>query len=139
MLPRYSRYGPGASLARHIDERHEELKGVRGWRESGRRSVSWLVYLNENWRPDDGGALRCFERAARPASRVGATANGDLQVGWLKGPTERPVFLDARARVDALRLRPFFELRGDLSSRDQVEYTLGDAPLRSNGTERSSS
>jgi hypothetical protein len=42
----YSIYQPGASLARHVDEHHEEAKGSGGWALPSRRSVSWLVYLN---------------------------------------------------------------------------------------------
>lgn len=97
----YTRFGPGAFLARHVDERSEELKGVAGWSRPTRRSVSWLVYLNE---PDwdavgDGGCLRTYERTTPPAFSVGAR-NGDLQIGVLRAtptdPLERPVFLDAR-------------------------------------------
>lgn len=98
----YTRFGPGAFLKRHVDEHHEELKGVDGWSKPTRRSVSWLIYLNE---PDwdgrrDGGKLRCFERKTRPFGRIGATVNGDLQIGWLTAtaldPYERPVYLDAK-------------------------------------------
>jgi hypothetical protein len=40
----------GAHLKRHLDERHEELKGRRGWMELSRRSVSWLLYLcDSDW------------------------------------------------------------------------------------------
>ena len=99
----YTRYGPGAFLARHTDEHHAELK--RGGRApaSGaavaptRRSVSWLVYLNDAWSAADGGALRVHERAAPAGARVGARGR-DLQIGWLKGgarAAEEPVFLDA--------------------------------------------
>ena len=41
----YTRFAPGASLARHVDEHHEETKGTEGWRAPTRRSVTWLVYL----------------------------------------------------------------------------------------------
>lgn len=98
----YTRFGPGAFLKRHVDEHHEELKGVAGWSKPTRRSISWLIYLNEgNWNGSrDGGQLRCFERKDRPVGRIGATTNGDLQVGWLRStmldPYERPVFLDAK-------------------------------------------
>jgi hypothetical protein len=97
----YTRFGPGAFLKRHVDEHHEELKGVAGWSKPTRRSLSWLIYLNEDWNPDQsGGCLRCFERASGTSHRVGARRNGDLQVGWLRptlqDPVERPVFLDAQ-------------------------------------------
>jgi Rps23 Pro-64 3,4-dihydroxylase Tpa1-like proline 4-hydroxylase len=98
----YTRFGPGAFLKRHVDEHHEELKGVAGWSKPTRRSVSWLVYLND---PDwdgrrDGGRLRCFERKNRPGGMIGATENGDLQLGWLRAsaidPYERAVYLDSK-------------------------------------------
>lgn len=44
----YAWYPPGASYARHLDQprgRHA-------------RRVSMVLYLNESWRPEDGGALR---------------------------------------------------------------------------------
>ncbi|KAH8083856.1 protein kinase [Aureococcus anophagefferens] len=117
----YSRYGPGASLARHIDEHHEELKGVSGWRDAGRRSVSWLVYLNEGWAPSDGGALRCYERLAPAGGRVGAAFDGDLQVAWLRADgagAERPVFLDSRLEPGGAHgLCAFYVLDDDFRKR----------------------
>lgn len=102
----YTRFGPGAYLKRHTDEHHEELKGVAGWRKPTRRSLSWLVYLNEpDWDPAiDGGCLRTYPRAARCSGRVGSR-EGDLQIGWLKpvpsDPVERPVFLDGRRQGES--------------------------------------
>jgi hypothetical protein len=98
----YTRFGPGAFLKRHVDEHHEELKGVAGWSKPTRRSISWLIYLNDpGWNgSQDGGQLRCFKRKDGPTGRIGATTNGDLQVGWLRAtpmdPHERPVYLDAK-------------------------------------------
>lgn len=95
----YTRFGPGAFLKRHVDEHHEELKGAAGWSQPTRRSLSWLVYLNEDWRTADGGCLRCYERKLAPSHTVGARS-GDLQIGWLEAtaqdPVERPVFLNAQ-------------------------------------------
>jgi hypothetical protein len=103
----YTRYGDGAYLKRHVDEHHEELKLRRGWANPTRRSISWLVYLNEeDWDVErDGGELRCFERqCAHVKPPIGAVANGDLQIGLLRAtagdPIERPVFLDSRRRSD---------------------------------------
>ena len=102
----YTRFGPGAYLKRHIDEHHEELKGVRGWEKPTRRSISWLIYLNEDdWDPEiHGGQIRCFERRKFASGRIGAMPNGDLQIGWLRaqdGNTgERAVFLDGRVEDD---------------------------------------
>ena len=99
----YTRFGPGAFLKRHIDEHHEELKGKDGWVKPTRRSVTWLIYLNDNWDTEKhGGQLRVFERKIMPSTRVGAKTNGDLQIGWLRAseidPVERPVFLDGHPK-----------------------------------------
>ena len=55
----YTRFGPGASLASHVDEHHEEQKGRAGWSRPTRQSISWLVYLNDlDWDAGaDGGHL----------------------------------------------------------------------------------
>eukprot|EP00578_Thalassiosira_sp_NH16_P010759 CAMPEP_0181120190 /NCGR_PEP_ID=MMETSP1071-20121207/24017_1 /TAXON_ID=35127 /ORGANISM="Thalassiosira sp., Strain NH16" /LENGTH=421 /DNA_ID=CAMNT_0023204815 /DNA_START=15 /DNA_END=1280 /DNA_ORIENTATION=+ len=90
----YNWYEPGAKLGRHLDEHHEETKGVKGWQMPTRRSVTWLVYLNDGWEEEEGGALRCFPRDKGSMStdvQVGAH-EGNLQVGWVNG--RDPVFLD---------------------------------------------
>lgn len=98
----YTRFGPGAYLKRHTDEHHEELKGTAGWSKPTRRSLSWLVYLNEpDWNAQhDGGYLRTYPRLATTSVTPVGSRNGDLQIGWLtptrRDPVERPVFLDAR-------------------------------------------
>lgn len=92
-----STHGAGSRLPIHVDERHEELKGSRGWLETSRRSIAWLVYLGAD---GGGGALRTYSRAqvARGA-RVGAH-EGNLQVGWRRagGAGDEPVFLDSWLR-----------------------------------------
>jgi hypothetical protein len=97
----YTRFGPGAFLNRHVDEHHEELKGKAGWSKPTRRSLSWLIYLNEDWDAGKhGGCLRCFERKTSTLAIAGARGSGDLQIGWLKAtntePREQPVFMDAQ-------------------------------------------
>ena len=64
-----------------------------------RRSVTWLVYLNDGWAAAEGGELRTFPRAEPATAGVGAH-DGNLQIGWLGEAAEMPVFLDA-ARPDA--------------------------------------
>ncbi|KAL7438857.1 hypothetical protein ACHAXH_004968 [Discostella pseudostelligera] len=93
----YNWYEPGAKLGRHLDEHHEEMKGTKGWILPTRRSVTWLVYLNDHWKDDEGGALRCFPRSEAQMelngdAQVGAH-DGNLQVGWVNGGAD-PVFLD---------------------------------------------
>ncbi len=94
----YNWYEPGAKLGRHLDEHHEETKGTKGWILPSRRSVTWLVYLNENWEEEEGGALRCFPRSEAMMELNGDVApvgahEGNLQVGWVNGGVD-PVFLD---------------------------------------------
>ena len=107
----YTRFGPGASLKKHVDEHHEEFKGVAGWSQPTRRSISWLLYLQApDWIPArDGGQLHCYQRAVPPivGTRVGCTTTGDVQIGWLTSRSsstssssssrgEIPVYLDAK-------------------------------------------
>lgn len=98
----YLRYGVGAQLGRHVDEHHLELKRPNGSKlplkpNASRRSITWLIYLNDGWQESDGGQLRLHERASDSVSYVGARKN-DLQVGWLRqmnaNQREQPVFLD---------------------------------------------
>lgn len=89
----YNWYEPGAKLGRHLDEHHEETKGTKGWMLPTRRSVTWLVYLNDDWKEDEGGALRCFSRGSDYLSSAPVGAHkGNLQVGWVN--KKDPVFLD---------------------------------------------
>lgn len=46
----YAAYPPGAGYARHRDR----------FRDSDARVVSWVTYLNPEWREEDGGALRLY-------------------------------------------------------------------------------
>lgn len=88
----YNYYEPGASLGRHLDEHHEETKGNKGWLLPTRRSVTWLVYLNDDWRPEEGGSLHTFPRPTLATDSAVGAHEGDLQVGWIDGV--QPVFLD---------------------------------------------
>ncbi|MGO9933072.1 MAG: 2OG-Fe(II) oxygenase [Steroidobacteraceae bacterium] len=47
----YAWYPPGAGYARHLDQPHG----------SAQRKVSLALYLNMEWEPDAGGALRIFD------------------------------------------------------------------------------
>lgn len=127
----YTRFGPGAFLKRHVDEHHEELKGVDGWSKPTRRSISWLIYLNDfKWDGrTDGGQLRCFERKYRPVGRIGSSSDGDLQIGWLKAssmdPKETPVFLDSR--IDSHGDCAMYVLHGD--TRTYISKTFNAHPI----------
>lgn len=82
----FSRSLPGASLNRHLDERHEETKGRKGWTTPSRRSISWLLYLcEEDWDVDiNGGGLLTFPQGRKyNPGKTGASGEdyGNLQVG----------------------------------------------------------
>ena len=114
----YSKSTKGAILPRHMDERHEETKGVRGWLLPSRRSISWLIYLSDdNWDINiNGGALRSFPQKSFEANidldqnnKMAFVLNtgshdGNLQIGWLLSSSSSlshdnnqamPVFLDS--------------------------------------------
>lgn len=102
----YSISPAGSSLPRHNDERHEDTKGDKGWSTDTRRSISWLLYLNENdWGSggdsggneigdDDttysgkGGELRAYCRQCSSDLNVQCGSHdGNIQVGWLRETT----------------------------------------------------
>ena len=92
----YSCSQKGSFLPRHMDERHEELKGAKGWLLPSRRSLTWLVYLSdEDWSiPKNGGALRSFVPEKLPLrTSCSSTHEGNLQVGWWQG--RKPVYLNS--------------------------------------------
>jgi len=98
----FSKSSEGALLPRHLDERHEEIKGRKGWLSPSRRSISWLIYLSSaDWSLKNGGELRSFPQALQVANNVGSD-DGNLQIGWLKekktSDTVFPVFLDISRR-----------------------------------------
>jgi hypothetical protein len=97
----YSKSEVGSRLPRHMDSRHEELKGAKGWLQPSRRSLSWLIYLSDpGWTLEqNGGALRTYPQQflAEESSTFDSTHLGNLQVGWLFGSDQkvRPVYLDS--------------------------------------------
>jgi len=98
----YSLSPKGSHLPRHQDERHEETKGDKGWINETRRSISWLIYLNENgWGRSTttkkggnqiaeqaagcGGELRAHVRKCSSEQGVQCGSHdGNIQVGWLR-------------------------------------------------------
>jgi SM-20-related protein len=96
----YAWYPPGAGYARHID-RPENRDA---------RVISLLLYLNEDWASDDGGALRCFDGVRQPrdiqpiGGRLVAFLSEGLEhavlparrprlslTGWFRGREELPL------------------------------------------------
>mmetsp|Transcript_20193 Transcript_20193/g.36471 ORF Transcript_20193/g.36471 Transcript_20193/m.36471 type:complete len:264 (-) Transcript_20193:124-915(-) len=93
----YSLSKVGSFLPRHMDERHEEMKGAQGWLLPSRRSLSWLIYLSEpsNWDIErNGGALRTFPPKRSTCS---STHEENLQIGWIHSEdgSSRGVYLDS--------------------------------------------
>ena len=96
----YAWYPPGAGYARHVD-RPENRDA---------RVISLVLYLNEDWAPGDGGALRCFDGARPPrdiqpiGGRLVAFLSEGLEhavlparrprlslTGWFRGREELPL------------------------------------------------
>ena len=68
------RYPPGSKFMRHVDEDASLHEPVRN-------SISFLVYLTPtDWRAEDGGALRVFERGAAAEPRAVQPFGGTLVV-----------------------------------------------------------
>ena len=96
----YSTAGPGSFLPRHMDDKHEDLKGSKGWLLPSRRSLSWLLYLSDpaDWDlPKNGGALRTFPPENLVQGPQEPTHEGNLQIGWLNRKSEGsvPVYMDS--------------------------------------------
>jgi SM-20-related protein len=81
----YAVYPPGAGYARHVD----------AFRDDDARVLSCVVYLNEDWRATDGGALRLW-RADGSALEV-EPRGGTLAV-FLAGRVEHEVLPALRER-----------------------------------------
>jgi SM-20-related protein len=63
----YALYPPGAFYRRHRDQ-------FRGSASTGARVVSCVLYLNDDWKPSDGGALRVYcDSGARELMPAGGT------------------------------------------------------------------
>jgi hypothetical protein len=113
----YSSSPTGSFLPRHMDERHENTKGEKGWMNDTRRSISWLLYLNDhNWGSAEsenaGGELRAYCRKSRTGC---GSHEGNIQVGWLSKDSKRvdrwddkekfdPVFLDSWVKTPTMRM-----------------------------------
>ena len=79
-------YPPGACYQRHLD----------AFRGGGHRAVSMVLYLNERWRPEDGGALRLHVGAQRA---VEVAPLGGTLVAFLSERLEHEVLPGARERL----------------------------------------
>lgn len=82
----YALYPPGASYARHRDS----------FRDDDARVVSSILYLNERWHAEDGGALRLYLDAGRA---VDVLPQGGTLVTFLSGRFEHEVLAATRPRL----------------------------------------
>lgn len=69
----YARYAPGASYRKHLDR----------FRGDTRRILSSVLYLNDGWKHDDGGALRLYLGDGENAEHVDVQPAGGTLVAFL--------------------------------------------------------
>jgi SM-20-related protein len=78
-------YTPGSSYLKHLDR----------FRDNDSRTVSVVIYLNQNWLPGEGGALRlhpsgkCTEDIAPQAGRLALFLSADMQHEVLPATRDR--------------------------------------------------
>lgn len=98
----YAIYPPGAGYARHRDR----------FRDDDARVLSLILYLNDAWRDEEGGALRIHlesSRAGSAASHVDVLPRGGTLVAFLSDTFEHEVQPATRERMSLtgwLRRRP---------------------------------
>lgn len=82
----YARYPEGASYARHRDR----------FRDDDTRVLSCVLYLNEGWRREDGGALRLYVEGGRA---IDVRPDGGTLVAFLSGRFDHEVLPASRPRL----------------------------------------
>ena len=82
-------YEAGAHYARHLDR----------FRDDGRRVVTTILYLNEDWRPQDGGALRLWLDEDGREEPIDVLPAGGTLVLFLSGRFWHEVLPARRARL----------------------------------------
>ena len=82
----YALYPPGASYARHRDR----------FRDDDTRVLSCVLYLNEGWRREDGGALRLYVEGGRA---IDVRPEGGTLVAFLSGRFDHEVLPARRPRL----------------------------------------
>ena len=105
----YSQSTSGSLLPRHLDERHEEIKGRKGWLGRSRRSISWLIYLSDqDWDYRlNGGQLRSYPislsntgSSSLAQVHFGGAHERNLQIAWIRLAEGQlhPVYMDSWKR-----------------------------------------
>lgn len=91
-------YPPGSFYRRHLDQ----FRGVE------RRTLSCILYLNANWQPADGGALRIYVDPSDRWQCVEVAPQGGTLVTFLSARFEHEVM---PARRERLSLTGWFRRR----------------------------
>lgn len=91
-------YPPGSFYRRHLDQ----FRGVE------RRTLSCILYLNTDWQPADGGALRIYVDPSNPGQCAEVAPEGGTLVTFLSGRFEHEVM---PARRERLSLTGWFRRR----------------------------
>jgi len=92
-------YPPGSFYRRHLDQ----FRGVE------RRTLSCILYLNSDWQPDDGGALRIYVDPSDPERFAEVAPEGGTLVTFLSARFEHEVL---PARRERLSLTGWLRRRG---------------------------
>jgi SM-20-related protein len=97
----YAVFPPGAYYRRHLDQ----------FRGADQRQLSLVLYLNEDWRDDDGGALRLYPPAPPGEQDAGQDGEPALDVSPVGG--RLVVFLSADFPHEVLAARrPRYSITG---------------------------
>ena len=81
-------YPPGAFYMRHLDQ----------FRDQGERLVSVVLYLNDNWSPEEGGELCLYDSETAQEPRVTIMPQGGSLVCLLSEQTPHEVKPARRGR-----------------------------------------
>lgn len=82
-------YPPGSFYKKHLDR----------FQKAGYRTVSCILYLNEDWEPEDGGQLRLYDGPEEEASYQDVLPAGGTLALFLSGSVYHEVLPATRERV----------------------------------------
>jgi len=93
-------YPPGSFYARHLDQ----FRGI------GLRTVSAILYLNDDWRPEDGGQLRLYTVPGDDAQYLDILPTGGQLVVFMSAEFMHEVL---PARRERMSVTGWFKRRDD--------------------------
>ena len=82
-------YPPGSFYQKHLDR----------FQKAGHRVVSCILYLNDGWKPEDGGQLRLYDGPEEDAGHQDVLPEGGNFVIFLSGSVYHEVLPASRERV----------------------------------------